>query len=145
MQPIPVPGTPDSRPEIAELVENLRHIAEQSSSQGEFVPRTLRAAAHTIEGALLSTRNSFGDALIALKAGHRVAREGWNGKGMYLYLVPANRYPPTTPSGDELAAREADGLVPYSAYIAMKPAVGGIVPWLASQTDVISEDWIILD
>ena len=87
----------------------------------------------------------FSAALAKLKEGHRVARAGWNGKGMYLYLVPSNRYPPTILSEVMLAAGQPDGLVPYAAYIAMKPASGGIVPWLASQTDVLSDDWIVLD
>lgn len=86
----------------------------------------------------------FGQALAALKAGHRVARAGWNGKGMYLYLVPENRYAPTTAAGHAIAAHHDDGLVPYGAYIAMKTAQENVVPWLASQTDVLAEDWLVL-
>lgn len=83
----------------------------------------------------------FGVALMNLKEGHRVARKGWNGKGMFLYYVPAAAYPPCTD-----VAREAFGgePVPYGAYIAMKTAQGNVVPWLASQTDMLAEDWIIL-
>lgn len=88
---------------------------------------------------------TFGQALEALKAGHRVAREGWNGKGMYLYLVPENRYAPTTEAGHAIASNHSDGLVPYGAYIAMKTAQENVVPWLASQTDVLADDWSILD
>lgn len=83
----------------------------------------------------------FGSALHALRNGHRVARSGWNGKGMYLYYVPENRYAPTTPAGDEIAAGERDGLVPYGAYVAMKTAQNNVVPWLASQTDLLAFDW----
>jgi len=85
----------------------------------------------------------FGYALTALKAGHKVTRDGWNGKGMYLYYVPANRYAPTTSAGHEIAANHADGLVPYRAYIAMKTVQDDIVPWLASQSDVLEEDWVL--
>lgn len=83
----------------------------------------------------------FGVAIMNLKEGRRVARRGWNGKGMYLYYVPAAAYPPSTD-----VAREAFGgePVPYGAYIAMKTAQGNVVPWLASQTDMLAEDWIIL-
>ena len=83
----------------------------------------------------------FGVALMNLKEGHRVARKGWNGKGMFLYYVPAAAYPPCTD-----VAREAFGgePVPYGAYIAMKTAQGNVVPWMASQTDMLAEDWIIL-
>lgn len=83
----------------------------------------------------------FGVAIMNLKEGRRVARRGWNGKGMYLYYVPEAAYPPSTD-----VAREAFGgePVPYGAYIAMKTAQGNVVPWLASQTDMLAEDWIIL-
>lgn len=86
----------------------------------------------------------FSNALYGIKNGHRVARSGWNGKGMYLYLVPENRYAPTTPSGEEIAATQPDGLVPYGAYIAMKTAQDNVVPWLASQTDLLATDWVAL-
>lgn len=84
----------------------------------------------------------FGKAIRCLKEGNRVAREGWNGKGMFLYYVPANKYPYTTSIGESIA--DADGNVEYGAYIAMKTAQGNVVPWLASQTDVLAEDWVLL-
>lgn len=83
----------------------------------------------------------FSNALKGLRAGHSVARDGWNGKGMYLYLVPENRYPPTTSAGEAIAAKHEDGKVPYGAYIAMKTAQDNVVPWLASQTDILADDW----
>lgn len=78
---------------------------------------------------------SFGQALDALKTGHRVARAGWNGKGMWLdmQLQDGRSYP-----AGEL------GLLPHLAWIGMKTADNKFVPWLASQTDVLSEDWTIL-
>lgn len=84
---------------------------------------------------------SFSEALIALKAGKKVCRSGWNGKGMYLYFVPANSYPAIT----DIAKSEFGDMVPYGAYIAMKTAQNNVVPWLASQTDLVSEDWETLD
>lgn len=81
---------------------------------------------------------NFGQAIEALKQRKKVARKGWNGKGMFLYYVPSASYPPSTD-----IAKEAFGGqdVPYGAYIAMKTAQGNVVPWLASQTDVLAEDW----
>lgn len=93
---------------------------------------------------------NFGEALIELKAGNKVSRAGWNGKGMFLYYVPANSYPAQT---DVAKAYWKDRqpiqgensvspiMVPYGAYIAMKTAQGNVVPWLASQTDVLADDW----
>lgn len=85
---------------------------------------------------------TFGDAIAALKDGHRVVRSGWNGKGMFLYYVPEGAYPART----EVAKKEwgDDALVPYQAYIAMKTVQGTVVPWLASQTDMLAEDWAVL-
>lgn len=85
-----------------------------------------------------------GQAVEAMRSGLRVSREGWNGKGMFLYHVPANRYVPTTDAGREIAECEHDGLVPYGAYIAMKTAQNNVVPWMASQTDVLAEDWQVV-
>jgi hypothetical protein len=97
---------------------------------------------------------TFGQAIERLKAGKRVARAGWNGKGMFLYYVPANKYPAQTAVakaywGDRQPPQsdnEERGpiLVPYGAYIAMKTAQENVVPWLASQTDVLAEDWEVL-
>lgn len=82
----------------------------------------------------------FGDAVRALKHGKRVARTGWNGKDMFLFLVTGstfkvNRAPllGIYPEGHE---------VQYHAHIDMKTAQGYVVPWLASQSDVLADDWI---
>ena len=80
---------------------------------------------------------NFGLALEGLKHGKSVERKGWNGRGMFLYLVPAAEYPAQT----DITKREFGETVPYGAYIAMKTAQGNVVPWLASQTDVLADDW----
>ena len=84
---------------------------------------------------------SFGDALEILKDGGVVTRKGWNGQGQFLYYVPENEYAPCT----EAAVREFKGdLVPYRPYIAIKTVQGDVVPWCASQTDLLAEDWVDL-
>lgn len=85
---------------------------------------------------------SFSDALAVLKSGGCVQRDGWNGKGMFLYLVPANSYPAQTGAAKRYWGEDA--LVPYGAYIAMKTAQENVVPWLASQTDILADDWRIV-
>lgn len=84
--------------------------------------------------------NGFGLALAELEAGKKLARTGWNGKGMYIYYVPAGVYPAVTP----IARMEFGEKVPYGAYLAMKTAQGNVVPWLASQTDILAKDWEIV-
>ena len=86
----------------------------------------------------------FGSALTMMKLGKRVARKGWNGKGMFLYYVPSNNYKPSTSIAEKYCVND-DGNVPYCAYIAMKTVNGMIVPWLASQTDLLTKDWFIVD
>lgn len=84
----------------------------------------------------------FGEALKFLKGGQCVARKGWNGKNMFLYYVSEGKYPVKMEAAKPLA--DENGLVSYGAYIAMKTAQGNVVPWLASQTDMLSEDWVLL-
>lgn len=87
-----------------------------------------------------TTQMSFGDAVVALKKGHKVARHGWNGKGMFVYYVCADSYKAKT-----VAAQMQFGeYVPYRAYIAMKTVDNDVVPWVASQTDILAEDWSIV-
>lgn len=85
---------------------------------------------------------TFGDALLLLKAGVRVQRAGWNGKGMFIYMVPAAEYPAQRGAAKRWAGEGA--MIPYGAYLAMKTVDGTVVPWLASQTDILAEDWAAL-
>ena len=81
---------------------------------------------------------SFGDALKALKAGQRVARAGWNGKGMWLWIPEPL---------DEFCTKVfvcGDDAFEAAPWIGMKTADNKFVPWLASQTDVLAEDWEVL-
>lgn len=80
----------------------------------------------------------FGAALAALKDGKRVARAGWNGKGMWLALVEGPNWGigGTAPYDYPGAPH-----VSHLSFIGMKTADEKFVPWLASQTDVLAEDW----
>ncbi len=84
---------------------------------------------------------NFGQALDALKQGKIVAREGWNGKGMFLLLVLGEsvREAINNTYGDE------ENSIPVLDAIYMKTAQNTLVPWLASQTDVLSEDWLLVE
>lgn len=75
---------------------------------------------------------TFGEALEILKAGGRVQRSGWNGKGMWLVLIRPGNAMHTSSAG-------AFDMMPC---IAMKTADGNMQPgWLASQPDMLCEDW----
>lgn len=89
---------------------------------------------------------TFGHAIEAMRQGNRVARAGWNGKDMFLFFNPpssvevtkgrplAKTFPPKTP-------------VEMAPYIMMKTAapLTTCVPWLASQTDMLADDWFIVE
>lgn len=81
----------------------------------------------------------FENALRKVKLGKRVSRSGWNGKNMFIFLVPGSNFkvnrPPLLgiyPEGTEIN---------YHAHIDMRTASGQVVPWVASQTDLLSDDW----
>lgn len=87
----------------------------------------------------LDTNLSFGDALELLKRGHSVSRKGWNGKGLRLVLQRPDEHSkmtlpyiymqyPSTPASENAPASHKDARV----------------PWLASQTDMLAEDWSII-
>ena len=85
----------------------------------------------------------FSKALTFIKAGERVARSGWNGKGMFIFLVPGSVFkvnrPPLLgiyPEGTEIN---------YHGHIDMKTVDGTVVPWLASQDDMLVEDWFVVE
>lgn len=90
---------------------------------------------------------SFGHAIVALKAGHRIARRGWNGKGMFLVYVPGTpHFMPREGSPYASLAVAPSGVVDINPHIDMKTATGEMQPgWLASQTDMLSQDWQIVD
>lgn len=81
---------------------------------------------------------TFGEAIEALKTGRRVTRPGWNGKGMWLRLL--DLYTDTEFTVTEHEPCEGTWL----PFIVMKTADNKLVPWLASQTDVLAEDWLTL-
>jgi hypothetical protein len=88
-------------------------------------------------------RMNFGHALQAVKDGHRVARSGWNGKGMFIFLVNGSTF---TVNREPLLSIMGEGAqVNYHAHIDMKTADGMVVPWLASQTDLLADDWGIVE
>lgn len=83
---------------------------------------------------------TFSQALELIKDGKRVAREGWNGKDMFLFLVPGSRFQVNRPP--LLGIYPEGTTIDYHAHIDMRTAQGYVVPWLASQADLLANDWI---
>ena len=86
---------------------------------------------------------NFGEAIEALKLGKKVCRKGWNGKGMFLYLVSAGSYPVKMDTAKSIA--DENGNVNYGPYVALKAANGSVYPWNASQADMLSNDWEVVE
>lgn len=98
----------------------------------------------------MAENQNFGQAIESLKQGKRVARQGWNGKGMFLFLLPAGTVPTKAihdPTLREVIEQEIGGetfeaLGSIRMFTADKKILTG---WLASQTDMLSNDWYTLD
>lgn len=92
--------------------------------EGYLLADKIWAGKEITEGSLFT----FSKAIKLLKNGYKVARTGWNGKGMWLALQSPDYHSKMT--------------LPY---IYMKTADNHKVPWLASQTDILAEDWVLVD
>lgn len=81
----------------------------------------------------------IGWAVHAMREGHKVRRAGWNGKGMFLFLVPGSTF--------EVNRAPLLGIYPegyevtYCPHVDIRTVDGKIVPWLCSQTDLLANDW----
>ena len=108
---------------------------------------------------------NFGQAIEAVKNGKLISREGWNGKAMFVFQRPEDSldvdtiahkvkslpnsvkaYFAAKTNPSDTNRLDGSTLIKFTAYLCMKAADGTIVNgWLASQTDMLSNDWCILD
>ena len=87
---------------------------------------------------------TFGQALESLKRGHLVTRKGWNGKGMFIFMRPEDCLSFKKWIANNYGDSEIDK-IKFTAYLCMKAADGTVVNgWLASQTDMLANDWMIV-
>ena len=86
---------------------------------------------------------NFGTALESIKKGKKVARQGWNGKGMFIFLVQGSTFEVNRPPLNQFY--EEGTTVNYHAHVDLKSADGTIVPWNCSQADMLAEDWNIVE
>lgn len=123
-------GSPDKDGEFyGPLESGCDHIAWLPTDQFDAIYKPM-------------TGMSFGLAIEAMKLGNKVARAGWNGKGMWIGIVTADNYSINiAPYDDGQDIPEIKSLLPW---IGMKTADNKFVPWLASQTDMLAEDWTVV-
>lgn len=86
---------------------------------------------------------TFGNATDFAKLGKKVARIGWNGAGMFAYIVPAASYPAQTGAAKSHFGENV--MVPYREYWVLKTAQGDVSTWAPSGSDSLAEDWIVVD
>lgn len=115
---------------------------DQAVARADKAVETPSSMAKSVDSENSVEQFNFSDALHEIKRGNKVARQGWNGKGMFVFLVPSSTFiankPPLLgiyPSGTEIN---------YHAHIDMKTADGTIVPWLPSQSDLLASDWMVI-
>lgn len=91
---------------------------------------------------------NFGDAITALESGLKVARAGWNGKGMWLVLVPgtpAAQLREGTPYQQATGLAECEILPHIDMWTVNAHGRRAMLPgWLASQTDMLAKDWEVI-
>lgn len=86
---------------------------------------------------------NFGHALQAVKEGHKVARDGWNGKGMFIFLVAGSTFKVNRPP--LLGIYDEGTEINYRPHIDMKAVDGSIGVWTAAQNDLMADDWFVVE
>ena len=84
----------------------------------------------------LNANLTFGEAIQFAKSGNKVSRSGWNGKGMFLFAITSWDFDTDVSGVDNIDT---------DAFICMKTAGNSLIPWLASQSDILAEDWMVID
>ena len=87
--------------------------------------------------------NEIGWAIKQMRNGEKVARAGWNGKGMFLFLVPGSTF--TVNRAPLLGIYPEGTEISYQPHVDMKTTQGTVVPWLASQSDLLATDWEVVN
>lgn len=143
---VPANENPDDAGYLVEYIDGGQANTEQFAGYVSWSPQEVFERAYRpVDGM------TFGLAIEALKHGHMVARAGWNGKGMWLSLsggmvgrmVQAENF---WSQANHDYAEALGGSAHVLPCITMKTADGKILMgWLASQTDMLAEDWMIID
>lgn len=85
---------------------------------------------------------NFGQATEQAKKGKRIARQGWNGNGMFAYYVCGGVYPAQT---EAIKGVFKNDMVPYRPYWALKTAQDDVATWNPSTSDTLATDWMVID
>lgn len=117
--------------------DEMGYLVEYPDGYQSWSPKAQFEEAYQSDGNF-----SFGHAMYMMQRGARMSRAGWNGKSMFLFLVPGSTF---EVNREPLLSILGEGtMVNYHGHVDMRTADGTIVPWLCSQTDMQSNDWGIV-
>ncbi len=89
------------------------------------------------------SENTFSYALGVLRGGGKVARRGWNGKDMFIFLVEGSEFAVNREPLNKIYPMGHK--IKYRPHIDMKTVDGSICVWTASQSDLLAEDWYLVE
>lgn len=120
---------------LVEYLDGGQANTEEYDGYVSWSPKEVFVNAYKASGSM-----GFGAAIELLKNGCKMARKGWNGKGMYLLYLDDGY------SNSQFQVHERQGMTvgTLNPWIGMNTANNQFVPWTASQTDMLSEDWEIV-
>lgn len=133
---VPADENPDDPGYLVEYVDGGKANTEQFKGYVSWSPKDVFERAYRVTEGM-----TFGLAIEALKQGAKVARAGWNGKGMWLFIIQGS---------NDIAKLHGYGFgemlnePTFRDAIFMKTVDNQIVPWTASQSDVLAEDWVVI-
>lgn len=135
----------DTPEEGGMVARNPKDHADQWYVAKKYFVDNLEEVVNPLGQELLCGGFSFGTAIELAKNGNRIARAGWNGKDMFVVYQPG--YPEGIPCNANTAAAfgyELGELFKCRPYLQMRCADGTHQMWLASQSDILEEDWVIV-
>jgi len=119
---------------LVEYVDSPNSNHENHKGYISWSPKGVFIKAYNKDGKL-----TFGDALVAIKAGKRMQRIGWNGANMFIFLVDGSQFAVNRPP---LNVHYPEGtIINYRPHIDLKTADGSIATWSPSGSDALAEDW----
>lgn len=128
---VPADENPDDEGYLVEYMDSGKSNHPKHTGYISWSPKDVFEKAYRRTSGL-----TFGLAIEALKTGALLAREGWNGKNMWIEYVGETEY--------EILSGTVAASLPLRPFIVMKTADDQTVPWVASQTDILAEDWGVL-
>lgn len=135
---VPADENPDDAGYLVEYVDGGQANHPDFAGYISWSPKDVFERAYRVTEGM-----TFGLAIEALKHGAKVARPGWNGKGMFIYFVPPASYPAQTGVAKRHFGERA--MVPYNGYLAIKNVNDTVSTWVPSINDTLAEDWTIVE